>query len=75
MLIVGTGGDPLSGRSDARRASWNGSTVGRSLTETKAEIPDAAGSDVVPRVRNFGRGYAVRDVSDNLHKGEIRPLP
>ena len=45
------------------------------MTETKAEIPDAAGSDVVPSVRNFGRGYAVRGVSDNLHKGEIRPLP
>jgi ribose transport system ATP-binding protein len=45
--------------------------VGRSLTETKTEIPDTAGHEIVLEVRNLQRGQAIRDVSFSLRKGEI----
>jgi ribose transport system ATP-binding protein len=45
--------------------------VGRSLTETKTEIPDTSASDVVIEVRNLRRGQSIRDVSFTLRRGEI----
>jgi ribose transport system ATP-binding protein len=45
--------------------------VGRSLTETKTEVPDLLEHDVVLEVRNLRRGPAIRDVSFSLRKGEI----
>src|SRR5919107_1890520 len=45
--------------------------VGRSLTETKTEIPDSSASEVVLEVRNLRRGHAIRDVSFSLRRGEI----
>jgi ribose transport system ATP-binding protein len=45
--------------------------VGRSLTETKTEVPDLTSHDVVLEVRNLRRGHTIRDVSFSLRKGEI----
>jgi len=45
--------------------------VGRSLTETKTDIPDLPQHEVVLEVRNLRRGSAIRDVSFSLRKGEI----
>ncbi|WP_414470767.1 sugar ABC transporter ATP-binding protein [Microvirga sp. M2] len=45
--------------------------VGRSLTETKTEIPDLLEHEVVLEVRNLRRASAIRDVSFSLRKGEI----
>jgi ribose transport system ATP-binding protein len=45
--------------------------VGRSLTETKTEVPDLLEHDVVLEVRNLRRDPAIRDVSFKLRKGEI----
>ncbi|KLK90254.1 D-ribose transporter ATP-binding protein [Microvirga vignae] len=45
--------------------------VGRSLTETKTEVPDLLKHDVVLEVRNLRRDPAIRDVSFSLRKGEI----
>src|SRR5918995_281291 len=45
--------------------------VGRSLTETKADIPEAVGHETVLEVRNLRRGHAIRDVSFPLDRGEI----
>lgn len=45
--------------------------VGRSLTETKTEIPDLSQHDIVLEVRNLQREPAIRDVSFKLRKGEI----
>ena len=45
--------------------------VGRSLTETKTEVPDLLEHDVVLEVRNLRRDPAIRDVSFRLRKGEI----
>ncbi len=45
--------------------------VGRSLTETKTDIPDLSSHEVVLEVRNLQRGQTIRDVSFNLRKGEI----
>ncbi len=48
--------------------------VGRSLTETKADIPEAVGHETVLEVRNLRRGHAIRDVSFRLNRGEILGL-
>jgi len=45
--------------------------VGRSLTETKRDIPDLSSHDVLLEVRNLQRGGAIRDVSFKIRKGEI----
>jgi ribose transport system ATP-binding protein len=45
--------------------------VGRSLTETKTEVPDLSSHDVVLEVRNLRRSNSIRDVSFKLRKGEI----
>ncbi|WP_445503893.1 sugar ABC transporter ATP-binding protein [Microvirga sp. G4-2] len=45
--------------------------VGRSLTETKTEVPDLLEHEVVLEVRNLRRDPAIRDVSFSLRKGEI----
>ncbi|MBZ6076781.1 sugar ABC transporter ATP-binding protein [Microvirga puerhi] len=45
--------------------------VGRSLTETKSEVPDLSRHEVMLEVRNLSRGSAIRDVSFHLRKGEI----
>jgi ribose transport system ATP-binding protein len=45
--------------------------VGRSLTETKTEVPDLSRHDIVLEVRNLRRDSAIRDVSFKLRKGEI----
>jgi len=45
--------------------------VGRSLTETKTDIPDLSSHDVVLEVRNLRRDSVIRDVSFKLRKGEI----
>jgi ribose transport system ATP-binding protein len=45
--------------------------VGRSLTETKTDVPDLSSHDVVLEVRNLRRDTAIRDVSFRLRKGEI----
>ena len=48
-----------------------GMMVGRSLTETKTEIPDLSRHEVVLEVRNLRRSNAIRDVSFKLRRGEI----
>jgi ribose transport system ATP-binding protein len=45
--------------------------VGRSLTETKTEIPDLSSHDVLLEVRNLHRSNVILDVSFKLRKGEI----
>jgi ribose transport system ATP-binding protein len=45
--------------------------VGRSLTETKTEVPDLSSHDTVLEVRNLHRHNVIRDVSFKLRKGEI----
>lgn len=45
--------------------------VGRSLTETKTDVPDLSSHDVVLEVRNLRRSNAIQDVSFKLLKGEI----
>ncbi len=45
--------------------------VGRSLTETKTDVPDLSSHDVVLEVRNLRRSNAIQDVSFKLRKGEI----
>ena len=48
-----------------------GMMVGRSLTETKTEIPDLSRHEVVLEVRNLRRSNVIRDVSFKLRRGEI----
>jgi ribose transport system ATP-binding protein len=45
--------------------------VGRSLTETKTDVPDLSSHEVVLEVRNLRRSNAIQDVSFKLRKGEI----
>jgi ribose transport system ATP-binding protein len=45
--------------------------VGRTIFEEATEIPDNAEAEVVLEVRNLNRGPLVRDVSFELHRGEI----
>jgi len=45
--------------------------VGRTIYESKPEIPDDAAREVVLEVRNLNRGRTLRDVSFKLHRGEI----
>jgi ribose transport system ATP-binding protein len=45
--------------------------VGRTIYEGTPEIPESAPDDVVLEVRGLTRGRMVRDVSFNLHRGEI----
>ena len=45
--------------------------VGRSLTETKTDVPDLPKHEVILEVRNLRRASAIRDVSFSLRKGEI----
>src|ERR1041384_305485 len=45
--------------------------VGRTIYESKPELPEHPNQDVVLEVRNLNRGRVLRDVSFNLKKGEI----
>jgi ribose transport system ATP-binding protein len=45
--------------------------VGRTIYEGTPEIPESAPDDIVLEVRGLTRGRMVRDVSFNLHRGEI----
>ncbi|MBM6581556.1 sugar ABC transporter ATP-binding protein [Microvirga sp. BT689] len=45
--------------------------VGRSLTETKTDVPDLSSHEVVLEVRNLRRSSTIQDVSFKLRKGEI----
>ena len=45
--------------------------VGRTIYESKPEIPEDGQSEVVLEVRNLNRGRTLRDVSFKLYKGEI----
>jgi len=48
--------------------------VGRSITETKTEVPALSSHDIALEVRNLRRDPAIRDVSFRLRKGEILGL-
>jgi ribose transport system ATP-binding protein len=45
--------------------------VGRTIYEATPELPEAPSQEVVLEVRNLNRGRAIRDVSFQLHRGEI----
>jgi ribose transport system ATP-binding protein len=45
--------------------------VGRTIFEATPELPENPSTEVVLEVRNLNRGRQVRDVSFQLHKGEI----
>ena len=45
--------------------------VGRTIFEATPELPEQPDPEVVLEVRHLSRGRAVRDVSFNLHRGEI----
>jgi ribose transport system ATP-binding protein len=45
--------------------------VGRTIFEVTPEVPEHPSPDVVLEVRNLNRGQVIRDVSFNLHRGEI----
>lgn len=45
--------------------------VGRTIYESKPELPEQPGQEVVLEVKHLNRGKVVRDVSFNLKKGEI----
>jgi ribose transport system ATP-binding protein len=45
--------------------------VGRTIFEATPELPEQPDPEVVLEVRNLNRGRQVRDVSFQLHKGEI----
>jgi ribose transport system ATP-binding protein len=45
--------------------------VGRTIFEEAPELPDVPNQEVVLEVRNLSRGRDIRDVSFQLHKGEI----
>jgi ribose transport system ATP-binding protein len=45
--------------------------VGRTIFEVTPEVPEHPSPDVVLEVRNLNRGRVIRDVSFNLHRGEI----
>ncbi|MDQ2966529.1 MAG: sugar ABC transporter ATP-binding protein, partial [Chloroflexota bacterium] len=45
--------------------------VGRTIFEEVTEVPDSAQGEVVLEVLHLNRGRMVRDVSFNLHRGEI----
>jgi ribose transport system ATP-binding protein len=45
--------------------------VGRTIFEAAPEIPENPSQEVVLEVRNLKRGRVIRDVSFQLHKGEI----
>ena len=49
--------------------------VGRSLTETKTEIPDLSRHEVVLEVRNLRRSNAIRDVSFKLRRARSSASP
>jgi ribose transport system ATP-binding protein len=45
--------------------------VGRTIYEEAPELPEQPNPEVVLEVRNLNRGRVIRDVSFELHKGEI----
>jgi ribose transport system ATP-binding protein len=45
--------------------------VGRTIFEATPELPENPDPEVVLEVRNLNRGRAIRDVSFQLHRGEI----
>jgi len=45
--------------------------VGRTIFEEAPELPDVPNQEVVLEVRNLSRGRDIRDVSFQLHRGEI----
>lgn len=45
--------------------------VGRTIFEATPEVPEQPSSEVVLEVRGLNRGRAVRDVSFQVHRGEI----
>jgi ribose transport system ATP-binding protein len=45
--------------------------VGRTIFEATPELPEAPSQEVVLEVRHLNRGRAIRDVSFQLHRGEI----
>ena len=45
--------------------------VGRTIFEATPELPEVPSQEVVLEVRNLNRGRQVRDVSFQLHRGEI----
>jgi ribose transport system ATP-binding protein len=45
--------------------------VGRTIFEAAPELPEHPDPEVVLEVRNLNRGRAIRDVSFQLHRGEI----
>ncbi len=45
--------------------------VGRTIFEEAPELPETPNPEVVLEVRNLNRGRAIRDVSFQLHRGEI----
>jgi ribose transport system ATP-binding protein len=45
--------------------------VGRTIFEVTPEVPEHPSPDVVLEVRNLKRGQVIRDVSFNVHRGEI----
>ena len=45
--------------------------VGRTIFEEAPELPEVPSAEVVLEVRNLNRGRVIRDVSFQLHKGEI----
>ncbi len=48
--------------------------VGRTIYESKPEIPDHASPDIVLEVRNLNRGRELQDVNFSLKRGEILGL-
>lgn len=45
--------------------------VGRTIYESKPQIPENPSQDIVLEVRNLNRGNALRDINFSLKKGEI----
>ena len=45
--------------------------VGRTIFEEAPELPEHPSEEVVLEVRNLNRGRVIRDVSFQLHRGEI----
>ena len=45
--------------------------VGRTIFEEAPELPEVPDTEVVLSVRHLTRGRAIRDVSFDLHRGEI----
>jgi ribose transport system ATP-binding protein len=48
-----------------------GMMVGRTIFEEAPELPEQPSEEVVLEVRNLNRGRVIRDVSFQLHRGEI----